>query len=94
MRLDFRLFLIASAVAAAAAAAGMPASSEPNPFFAPSPLPFQAPPFDRIKDTDYAPAFEEGMKQQIAEVDAIANDPAPPTFENTIVALEKTGASC
>ncbi len=47
-----------------------------NPFFAPSTLPFHAPPFDRIKDSDYKPAIEEGMKQQLAEVDAIA-DRAP-----------------
>jgi peptidyl-dipeptidase Dcp len=62
-----------------------------TPFDAPSTLPFHAPPFDRIKDSDYPPAFEEGMRQQLAEVRRIADDPAPPTFENTIVALEKTG---
>jgi peptidyl-dipeptidase Dcp len=62
-----------------------------NPFFSASTLPFQAPPFDKIKDADYQPAIEEGMRQQIAEVDKIANDPSPPTFENTYVALEKTG---
>ncbi len=68
-----------------------PAVKTQNPFFSPSPLPFQAPPFDRITDGDFKPAFEEGMKQQAAEVEAIANDPAPPTFENTLVALEKSG---
>jgi peptidyl-dipeptidase Dcp len=62
-----------------------------NPFYAPSTLPFQAPPFDRIKDSDYQPAIDAGMAQQIGEVEAIANNPAPPTFENTIVALERTG---
>ncbi len=62
-----------------------------NPFFAPSPLPFQAPPFDRIKDGDFRPAFEAGMKQQLAEVAAIADNPGAPTFENTLVALEKSG---
>ncbi|HEX4534068.1 MAG TPA: peptidyl-dipeptidase Dcp, partial [Rhizomicrobium sp.] len=62
-----------------------------NPFAAPSTLPLHAPPFDKIKDSDYAPAFDEGMKQQIAEMDAIANNPAAPTFENTIVAMEKSG---
>ncbi len=62
-----------------------------NPFFAPSPLPFQAPPFDKIKDEDYQPALEAGMAKQLQEVQTIAANPSPPTFENTIVALEKSG---
>lgn len=62
-----------------------------NPFYAPSALPFQAPPFDKIKDTDYRPAIEAGMAGQLKEMDAIANDPAAPTFDNTLVAMEKTG---
>jgi peptidyl-dipeptidase Dcp len=62
-----------------------------NPFYAASPLPFQAPPFDKIKDSDYQPAIEAGMAQQRAEVRAIADNPAPPTFENTMVAMEKSG---
>jgi len=63
-----------------------------NPFYAPSALPFQAPPFDRIKDGDYQPAIEAGMAEQRKEIRAIADNPAAPTFENTIVAMEKTGA--
>jgi peptidyl-dipeptidase Dcp len=63
-----------------------------NPFFNASPLQYQAPPFDKIHDSDYMPAFEEGMKQQIAEVEKIADSAAAPTFDNTIVAMEKTGA--
>ncbi|MGH8283839.1 MAG: peptidyl-dipeptidase Dcp [Gammaproteobacteria bacterium] len=62
-----------------------------NPFFAPSTLPFQAPPFDKITDSDYLPAIEAGMQQQLAEVRKIANNPAPASFENTLVALEQTG---
>ena len=62
-----------------------------NPFYAASPLPFQAPPFDKIKDGDYQPAIEAGMAQQREEVRAIADNPAAPTFENTFVALEKSG---
>ena len=62
-----------------------------NPFYAPSTLPFGAPPFDRIKDEDYQPAIEAGMAQQLAEINAIANDPMPPTFENTFAALERSG---
>ena len=62
-----------------------------NPFFAPSTLPFQAPPFDKIKDEDFQPAIEAGMAQEEVEIEAIANNPDAPTFDNTIVALEKSG---
>ena len=62
-----------------------------NPFYAPSTLPFQAPPFDKIKDSDYQPAIEAGMAEQLREIAAIADNPAPPTFENTLVAMEKSG---
>jgi peptidyl-dipeptidase Dcp len=62
-----------------------------NPFYAPSKLPFNAPPFDRIKDQDYKPAIEAGMAQNLAEIKRIADDPAPPTFENTFVAMERSG---
>ncbi|MBV8637802.1 MAG: M3 family metallopeptidase [Candidatus Eremiobacteraeota bacterium] len=62
-----------------------------NPFFSPSTLPFQAPPFNRITDSDYQTAIEAGMKAQMREVQAIANNPAAPTFQNTYVALEKSG---
>ncbi len=71
--------------------AGPAASSRQNPFFEPSALPFHAPPFDRIRDADYKPAIEEGMKQQLAQVDSIANQAAPPTFDNTLVAMERSG---
>ncbi|WP_260734590.1 peptidyl-dipeptidase Dcp [Tunturiibacter lichenicola] len=63
-----------------------------NPFYAKSTLPFQAPPFDKIKDSDYQPAIEAGMAEQLKEMKAIADDAAAPTFDNTIVAMEKTGA--
>jgi peptidyl-dipeptidase Dcp len=62
-----------------------------NPFYAPSALPFQAPPFDRIKDADYQPAIEAGMTEQLAEIQRIADDSAPPTFVNTFVAMERSG---
>src|SRR6202030_3437082 len=62
-----------------------------NPFYAPSPLPFEAPPFDKIKDEDFQPAIEAGMAQQQVEIQAIADNPSAPTFDNTIVAMEKTG---
>ena len=62
-----------------------------NPFYAASTLLYQAPPFDKIKDSDYQPAIEAGMAEQKQEVRAIADNPAAPTFDNTIVALEKSG---
>jgi len=62
-----------------------------NPFAAPSTLPFQLPPFDRIHDGDYRPAFDAGMAEQLRQVEAIAHNAAPPTFANTIVALERSG---
>jgi peptidyl-dipeptidase Dcp len=62
-----------------------------NPFYAPSTLPFQAPPFDKIHDSDYQPAIEAGMAQQLVEMQAIADSPDAPTFENTLVAMEKSG---
>ena len=62
-----------------------------NPFFAESTLPLHYPAFDRIKDSDYAPAFDRGMAEQLREVAAISANPAAPTFDNTIIALEKSG---
>ncbi|MBX3463206.1 MAG: M3 family metallopeptidase [Planctomycetes bacterium] len=62
-----------------------------NPLLAPSPLPYQAPPFDRIRDEHFLPAFAAGMEQHLAEVRAIADQPEPPTFANTIAALERSG---
>jgi peptidyl-dipeptidase Dcp len=62
-----------------------------NPFYAASTLPFQAPPFDKIRDADYQPAIEAGIAQSRAENEAIANNSAAPTFENTIAAMEKSG---
>jgi peptidyl-dipeptidase Dcp len=62
-----------------------------NPFYAASTLPFQAPPFDKIKDSDYQPAIDAGMAEQRKEIRALADNPAPPTFENTMVAMEKSG---
>ncbi|WP_337264617.1 MULTISPECIES: peptidyl-dipeptidase Dcp [unclassified Serratia (in: enterobacteria)] len=63
-----------------------------NPFFSASSLPFQAPPFDVITVSDYAPAIAAGIQHKLAEIEKIANNPAAPTFDNTLVALEKAGA--
>src|SRR6476646_4669128 len=99
-----RTILLASA-AFAFATAGQPALSAPakakgsvsatlpasNPFAQPSTLPFQAPDFSKIKDSDYLPALLAGMAQQKAEVMRIANNPAAPNFDNTVVAMERSG---
>jgi peptidyl-dipeptidase Dcp len=76
------------------AAVAMSASAlvaQTNPFFTESTLPFHVPPFDKIHDADYQPAIEEGMKQHLAEIEAIADDQAAPTFANTIEAMETSG---
>ena len=67
-------------------------SSTPNPFFSESSLYLKYPPFDKIKNEDYAPAFELGMKQHMQEIDSIALDQDPATFENTILSMEKAGS--
>ena len=78
----------AAAPRKAAESTTLPAS---NPFAKPSKLPFETPDFSKIKDSDYLPALLAGMAQQKAEVTAIANQKAPPTFDNTVVAMEKSG---
>lgn len=65
--------------------------SATNPFAKPSKLPYYLPPFDRVKDADYRPAFEAGMAEQRNEIEAIDKNTAAPTFENTIIAMEKSG---
>ena len=62
-----------------------------NPFFTDYDAPYQIPPFDEVKEEHYMPAFEKGMKEQLEEIDQIANNPEQPTFENTLVELERTG---
>jgi len=65
--------------------------SPSNPFAKPSTLPYQLPPFNVIKDSDFRPAFEAGMAEQLKEIEAINRNPAAPDFQNTVVALEKSG---
>ncbi|MBE9602117.1 peptidyl-dipeptidase Dcp [Pedobacter sp. MC2016-24] len=62
-----------------------------NPFLNESKLPYQVADFSNIKDADFEPALEEGMRIQLEEMEKIANDPAAATFENTIVAMERSG---
>lgn len=89
MRLFPSVSLISLAlIAVMAEAQTLPRSS---PFAQPSTLPYQAVPFDRVKDADYQPAIEAGMAEQRAEIACITANPAAPTFDNTIAALERSG---
>lgn len=63
-----------------------------NPFLKPSALPLETPDFANVLPEDYLPAFEAGMAEQLEQMEAIANDPAEPTMDNTLVAMEKSGA--
>jgi peptidyl-dipeptidase Dcp len=85
MRKHFVIAVLSLTVAVSAQAA------ESNPFLTPSTLPYQAPPFDKIKDADFQPAIEEGIKRQLSEVETIANSSDAPTFANTIEAMERSG---
>ena len=102
-----RTLLLSSAIALALSACERTATEPPmpntaatpadaalgeNPLLVASTLPFQAPHFDRIQDAHYQPAIEEGMRQHLAEVRTIADNPEPATFANTIEALERSGA--
>ena len=80
-----------AATEAAAVAASPTPPAVTNPFLAPSTLPYFFPAFDKITVADYAPAFEKGMAEQLAEIAAIASNPEPASFENTLVAMEKSG---
>jgi len=62
-----------------------------NPFLAEYDTPYQIPPFDKIQASDYIPALKAGIEQQSKEIDSIVNNPEAPTFENTILAYEKSG---
>src|SRR5437763_12280493 len=63
----------------------------PNPLVTESTLPYHLPPFAAIKDEHFGPAFEQGMADELEEVGQIASNTEPPTFDNTIVALERSG---
>jgi peptidyl-dipeptidase Dcp len=89
--LGLALTPFAHAAQSAAAPATAAAAQAGNPFFKLSPLPFHYPQFDLIKDEHFAPAFAEGMAQNLKEIEAIANNPKAATFENTIVAMERSG---
>lgn len=65
--------------------------TDQNPFFVEWSTPFGSPPFDQIQEDHYIPAYEEGIRRHQAEIEAIVNNPEPPTFENTIMAYDQAG---
>ena len=89
------LLLVSSGQAAEESPAPSPSpgasSMTENPLLKESSLDFHYPPFDQIRDEHFAPAYEQGMAEQLREIAPIAANAEAPTFENTIVALEKTG---
>src|SRR5688500_1657858 len=93
--LGFLMVVMCMTVSASVPLAGHPqgaaGTQDANPLLTPSTLPFQAIPWDKVKDAHFRPALEEGMRQQLVEINAIADNTAAPTFENTLVALEKSG---
>ena len=84
-------FFACALLNAAQSTAVFAADLKDNPLAAESVLPYQYPPFDKIKDEHFIPAIEAGMHEQLKEIDPIANNSEKPTFDNTIVALERTG---
>ena len=70
---------------------GVGAVSDDNPFYTESTQPYQLPPFDRIEESHFLPAFERGMAEQLEEVAMIVGQSDPVTFDNTLVALERSG---
>src|SRR3989440_885320 len=80
------VFVLSAQITAVSAA-----DSPDNPLLKESTLPYHYPPFDKIKDEHFASAMEAGMREQLKEVDLVASNSEKPTFENTVVALERTG---
>ncbi len=87
------LFTFAALLSAFQITAVSAADPIDNPLLKESTLPYHLPPFDQIKDEHFVPAMEAGMRDQLKEVDVVANNSEKPTFENTVVALERTGRS-
>ena len=85
------IILLAAITAVTLPACKQDKKMKENPFFKEYTTPFQVPPFDQIDSTDYMPAFIEGIKQHDAEIAAIADNTAEPTFDNTILPFDKSG---
>jgi peptidyl-dipeptidase Dcp len=86
-----RFCLLACAWLITAQITAMFAADSDNPLMSESALPYHYPAFDKIKDDHFVPAIEAGMREQLKEIEPIANSSEEPTFDNTIVALERTG---
>jgi len=89
--MNARLLLPVAAGLALSTFAPIAAAEDANPLLVESPLPLQYPPFDRIRNGHFQPAIEAGMAEERAEMQAIAGDPEAPSFDNTVVAMEKAG---
>lgn len=83
--------LSAASILAVSGGCGSETKVSSNPLLEPSTLEFGAPDFASIKPEHFIPAFQQGMKQHLAQIDSIANNPEAPTFENTLVAMQRTG---
>ncbi len=92
MKIHLMLFLVCAVatLSACGGQAGVQATSE-NPFFTEWTTPFGVPPFDEIEEDDFLPAFERAIADERAWVETVAQNPEPPTFENTLVALDRSG---
>ncbi len=93
MLLDSKLLLVGAIISLTFAnsfATNTKEIKENNPFLHASTLDYEAPPFDKIKDSDFLPAFKEGMRQQLDQIEVITHNKNKPSFENTLVALEKS----
>jgi len=84
--------IMAAGLAVFLTACGTSEKTDANPFFTEYTTPFGVPPFDQIKFEHYKPAYLKGMEEQVKEVNAIINNEEAPTFENTIVALDRSGS--
>lgn len=91
-KLLFIIFVVGLATSSCQTPKKESSSNMENPFFKEWSTPFSVPPFNEIKDEHYRPAFAEGMRLHKEEIDAIVNNNGAATFENTLVALDKTGA--
>src|ERR1700759_883184 len=70
-----------------------PSPVDANPLLEPWTGPFESPPFDRFEPRQFPPAFDAALAQARAEIDAVAANPKPPSFSNTIEAMERSGSS-
>ncbi len=85
------VMLSAASMLAVSAGCGSKSNEATNPLLAPSTLEFGAPDFSVIKPEHFMPAFQQGMQEHLAQIDSIANNPEPATFENTLVAMQRSG---